>query len=109
MEIGAPPLPFFSDLSNCPPASWPVSTIFSSIISPQSLQIISPCWSSYVRFTPPHSGHLFIWLILFFIGKVYKGYCYEEYLKLLVFEQFVDDTTRKNFYSFKRMAFIHPS
>src|SRR3989344_3698014 len=86
LDIGAPPLPFFSDLSNWPPTSCPVSTILSSIISPQSPQIISPFWSSCVRFILLHSGHL----LTKFIGrKVYKELFGGEYLKLLVWFLFV--------------------
>src|SRR3989344_8272995 len=66
IEVGAPPLPFFSDLSNFPCKSWPVSTIFSSTTKPQSLQITSPIASSYVRFMLSHSGQRFTKAILEF-------------------------------------------
>ena len=59
MLIGAPARPFFSDLSNLPPRSWPVSTIFSSIKRPQSLQMTSPRSSSYVMLMLLHSGQRF--------------------------------------------------
>src|SRR3989344_8376338 len=59
--IGAPVLLFLSELSwSNSLHSWPKSIIFSSMTSPQSLQITSPFSLLRIKFIPPHSGHFFM-------------------------------------------------
>lgn len=73
-EIGAPPLDFFSDLSN-DLNSWEVSTIFSSTSRPQVPQITSPLVSSYINLELLHSGHFLALTIVRFIkGLGLKGF-----------------------------------
>lgn len=68
-EIGAPPLDFFSDLSN-ERSSWDVSTMFSSTRRPHVPQITSPLVSSYINLELLHSGHFLAPAIVRFIKGV---------------------------------------
>ena len=73
-DIGAPPLDFFSDLSN-ERSSCEVSTMFSSTSKPQAPQITSPLVSSYISLELLHSGHFLILAIVRFKkGVGLKGF-----------------------------------